>query len=178
MPSRKQDVRKISLQQRAEKAIDLRLDGYTYEQIADELQLTDRSHARKVVHGAIKDLPQEKGLRLRRVISARYDKYQRALARKVAAGDVAAVREAVHIEDLRAKLFGIYKPDIEVHARLLAEQDTRALLARLDQLPPDVQAQALTAIVGAARSSEAPAARAADEDGGRAPDEGDGRRQV
>jgi len=67
---------------RQSRAVQLRLDGYTYQQIADVLGYSNHSGARAAVKAALKKTLQEPADELRIVMCMRFDKYLEELWRR------------------------------------------------------------------------------------------------
>src|SRR5262245_46964231 len=97
---------------RASQALDLRIAGATYRQIAAQLAVNERTvyydvqQALATLDAATKD----KAERLRDLEAARLDRLTVALAPGIKAGIPAAIMAAVRVMDRRAKLFGLDAP--------------------------------------------------------------------
>lgn len=86
-------------------ALHLRLQGYDFDEIADECGYTHRSAARKAYRRALARIPAAEAKEMRETINARYD----WLMRQLMAGKVspAVVQAAVAVERARSSLFGV-----------------------------------------------------------------------
>ena len=132
-------------QARRIKALDLRLSGASYRQIAAALS-TDVGTAHKDVQRALRETMQEAGDGVRKVEVARLDRLLLAVWPKAVAGDTAAVHTALRIMERRAVMLGLDAPlriDMAGEARAAAER------AGLD---PDAVVAAVEAIVREARA--------------------------
>jgi hypothetical protein len=113
-PSRKRppgdDAKRLT---RAHQALELRIAGGTYRQIAGQLAVNERT-AYYDVQAALASLDavaKEKAERLRDLEAARLDRLTVALAAGIKAGDPRAILAAVRIMERRAKLFGLDAPN-------------------------------------------------------------------
>ena len=98
--------------QRADQALDLRIAGASYRQIAAALGVSQKT-AYYDVQGALGTLDAVvavKAERLRDLEAARLDRLNAALAPGIKAGQPAAVFAAVKIMERRAKLLGLDAP--------------------------------------------------------------------
>jgi hypothetical protein len=96
---------------RRRKALDYRIAGATYQQIADQLGYSGREGAFRAVDSALRDIPRESADRLRALELDRLDKMQATLAKQVSEGHLGAVDRWLKIMEHRAKLIGIYAPE-------------------------------------------------------------------
>lgn len=154
-----QFVRSLANHERDTRAVALRARGATYQQIADELDYSDRSTAHRAVKALLLAIPAEEVAELRRVEGERLEYYMReALAvlerdhlhisqgGKVVRDDedrivyddgpkLAAIRELRMLSERRAKLFGLDAP-VKIKASVWqGEEDEREqeLLAIIEQ---------------------------------------------
>jgi hypothetical protein len=118
---------------RADQALDLRIAGATYRQIAAQLHCSAKTAYFDVqtALGALDAVIAKKAERVRDLEVARLDRLNVALAAGIKAGNPGAIFAAVKIMERRAKLLGLDAPstaqvDLQVHM-------TDALLARLDR---------------------------------------------
>lgn len=95
---------------RAQKALDLRLAGLTYRDIAESLEYADESGARKAVDRLLRKVEHEGVADLRQVEGQRLDKMQRAVWVNAVSGNLDAIKAVLQIMDRRAKLFGLNAP--------------------------------------------------------------------
>lgn len=135
--------RRLAAHQRQLRALELRLAGVTYQQIADELAYAGRQGAYKAVESALKLTLQEPAEALRRLSSERLDRATLAIWRAVSAGDLRAIETMLRIEARRARLLGLDAParselsgpeggPIELAA--VAQQAREHLTAKLDAI--------------------------------------------
>jgi hypothetical protein len=107
---RRQLKRKEAMLRRA-KALNLRIAGGTYQQIADALGYKNRDGAFRAIDTALRDIPRESAERLKVLELDRLDKMQAILAKQVNEGHLGAVDRWLKIMEHRAKLLGIYAPE-------------------------------------------------------------------
>jgi hypothetical protein len=92
---------------RLARAIELRAQGRTYEQIADELGYANRGTVCHIVNDALKARTDEAVDTLRSLEAQRLDALQVALWDKAMAGDVIAAQAAIRIIVSRCRLLGL-----------------------------------------------------------------------
>ena len=102
--------RRIQAHERQLKALELRLAGVTYQQIADELGYSGRQGAFKAVESALKLTLREPAEALRKIPAERLDRANLAIWRAVSAGDTHAIDTMLRIEARRARLLGLDAP--------------------------------------------------------------------
>jgi hypothetical protein len=102
--------RRLAAHERQLKALELRLAGVTYQQIADELGYAGRQGAFKAVEAALRLTLREPADNLRRISAERLDRATLAIWRAVNAGDLQAIDRLLRIEARRAKLLGLDAP--------------------------------------------------------------------
>jgi hypothetical protein len=97
---------------RAQQALDLRIAGATYRQIATSLAVSLKTAYRAVqaALGELDDEVQQRAERLRELEAARLDRLNVALANGIKSGDPRAVVAAVRVMERRAKLLGLDAP--------------------------------------------------------------------
>jgi DNA-binding CsgD family transcriptional regulator len=98
--------------ERAGRALDLRIAGASYRQIAAQLNVSEKTAFYDVQKalGTLDAVNGAKAERLRDLEARRLDVLQVALTAGVRAGDPRAVLAAVRILDRRARLFGLDAP--------------------------------------------------------------------
>jgi hypothetical protein len=98
--------------ERAQHALDLRIVGATYRQIATQLGVNERTAYYDVQDelGALDAVVKQKAERLRDLEAARLDRLNVALAPGIKAGAPSAIVAAVKVMERRAKLFGLDVP--------------------------------------------------------------------
>lgn len=161
-PSRAQ---RAATAQRRTQAIQLRLAGAEWQQIADTLGYADRAAANKDVTRALETAAREQRASadvLRETELQRLDRMQRGLWAAAISGDVRAVEAVLRVMDRRMKLLGLdVPPDIEEQLRRetanRAGVQMRALFgAVLDELGlSEEQQQQVPALIAAAVSAMA-----------------------
>ena len=114
-------------QVRTGKALDLRIAGGSYRQIARQLEVSEGTAYTDVQEelGRLDALTGEKAERLRDLEARRLDLLTVSLAPRIEAGDPRAILAAVHIMERRAKLFGLDSPT------MIAGPDGGALPVRI-----------------------------------------------
>lgn len=96
----------IDKAQRREKAIQLRLAGATFDQIAEQCGFTDRSSAYAAVRRGVQRIGREQAEELFDVDNARLDRLLMAVWPKAMQGDLAAVDRVLAIMQRRARMLG------------------------------------------------------------------------
>ena len=107
--SRKQTQRDYDRAERKRNALELRLAGASYRDIADALQVSPAT-ALQDCKEALADIPAQQADEMRTVELSRLDRLQRAVWPRAIKGDLQAVDRAIKIIDRRAKLFGLDAP--------------------------------------------------------------------
>lgn len=100
--------------QRVQQALDLRIEGASYRQIARQLDVAVKTIYMDVqgALGELDTLNGEKAERLRELEARRLDALQLPLAPAVRAGDPRAILAAVRILERRARLLGLDAPTL------------------------------------------------------------------
>ena len=114
---------RIRAHQREERAVELRLKGKTFQQIANDLGYESRVSAYKAVMAAIKLSMREPALELVEITLQRLDALIAAVWVKAMAGDIQAVLAVLRIEKQRADILGLNAPkelDITLEATEIA----------------------------------------------------------
>ncbi len=103
-------------------ALQLRLGGASFRQIADKLDFGGPSGAFKAVDQALKDYLQEPADQLRQLELARLDAWTLSLAPACNAGDTDAIRTALRVMERRTKLTGLDAPIwVDIRAQLVEQ---------------------------------------------------------
>lgn len=100
---------KLSAKEKQKKALELRLGGATYQQIADNVGYTGPSAAHKAVKTALDAIPKEAAESLRNLELARLDEMQMRLTARLRAGDLDVTNKLIRVMEHRAKLTGAYQ---------------------------------------------------------------------
>lgn len=116
MPTRKRTVKssrtapkKIELTARRAEAVNLRLQGWSFEQIGASMEISPQA-AHQLVDGAMDAMLREPIEKLRQLELARLDELQTAIAEEAMGGNLGAISAWLAIHDRRAKLAGLYQP--------------------------------------------------------------------
>lgn len=107
--SRKQTQRDYERAERKRNALELRLAGASYRDIAQALEVSPAT-ALQDCKEALADIPAQQADEMRTVELSRLDRLQRAVWPRAIKGDLQAVDRAIKIIDRRAKLFGLDAP--------------------------------------------------------------------
>ena len=128
--------RRIAAHERQLKALELRLAGCSYEQIARELGYASRSGAHKSVGSALTQTLREPTDELRNLSAERLNRATLAVWRAANAGDLRAIDTLLRIEARRARLFGLDAP-VNTKVDLTLEDINR----EIDRLEAALQAR-------------------------------------
>lgn len=121
--------------EREKRALELRRDGYSFDDIAHELSLADRSQAFMYFRHALARPVYEDAHEVRQVEAIRLDRLQLAVWDAAIAGDLAAVASVLKISERRARLLGLDHSDGIAERQLaLEEGKIRLIAAALDKV--------------------------------------------
>lgn len=123
-------------------AINLRMEGKTYQQIADIMGYSDHTGARKAVLSGLKALRVEPSEELRTIELARLDELWDVAYGKAKAGSMPAIDRCLKIQARRAALMGLDAPkeiDIRVTVRQEAERLARELGVPVEEFMIEVE---------------------------------------
>ena len=100
---------------------DLRVDGYSYREIAERtgVSLTTAYHDVQVAAELLDDVRKAKAERVLEVELARYDKASNALLSKVLKGEPKATMAYMRVSEQRARLLGMNAPEKVLHAGMV-----------------------------------------------------------
>lgn len=110
---RKTSPNRISDNEKAQRALQLRIQGWQFDAIAKEVGYSDRSSAYNAVNRILKERAAqcaEDADELRAVELERLDTMLKALWPAVEAGEPASIDKAIKIQERRAKLLGLDAP--------------------------------------------------------------------
>ncbi|MGW4716839.1 hypothetical protein [Nocardia sp. NPDC004260] len=107
----KPDIAQADERDRQTKALELRIAGATYDQIAKTLEYSDRASAYNAVSAVLKRRESTAAAEYRELEDARLDLALRKVAPGVAAGDLKAIELWLRIHDRRVKLHGLALPE-------------------------------------------------------------------
>lgn len=110
MPSHYEDTHKLYQADRAAKARNLRILGYTYKQISDQLGVSPDT-VRKDILRHIEDIPKEQALEYRDNQVALHEMMISKWAPKALKGDYKAAMVVAKYDQLRAELLGTGRVD-------------------------------------------------------------------
>lgn len=109
MAGRNSNSKEYDRAERKRNALELRLAGASYRDIAQALDISPAT-AMQDCKEALADIPMQQADEMRTVELSRLDRLQRAVWPKAIKGDLQAVDRAIKIIDRRAKLFGLDAP--------------------------------------------------------------------
>ena len=98
---------KLALRQRQRLALERRLAGETYQQIADALGYKSKCGAYKAVEGALREVTREPAEAVRELELQRLDAMLATLWPLMQKGDIQALAGCLKISERRAKLLGL-----------------------------------------------------------------------
>jgi hypothetical protein len=113
--SAKRDARAAEQAEKRRKALELRKAGATYEQIADQLKLPNKSVSYKLVKAAIKAIIREPAEEVLRLELERLDAMLLGCWSRAKTGDSAAIDRALRIMERRAAYLGLDAPKRNEH---------------------------------------------------------------
>jgi hypothetical protein len=125
----------ISARERERVAVTLRVQGYNYAEIGDQLQISDRM-ASRVVNRAINRVLREPVGQLVELESARLDALWAAMWPRALAGSARHAEVCVRISERRSRLLGLDAPariDANVLANVSVDQIDREIERLLDE---------------------------------------------
>jgi hypothetical protein len=108
--SAKRDARAAEQAEKQRKALELRKAGASYDQIADQLKLGNRSVAFKLVKAGIKAIVKEPAESVLHLELARLDAMLLGCWTKAKLGDPQAIDRVLRIQDRRAAYLGLDRP--------------------------------------------------------------------
>ena len=134
----KRDEVRFNKARRAREALQLRLSGASYQEIADHLNISP-STAHGDVQKALHDIPRQEAEQLRQIEAHRLDRLQRAVWGLAVKGDMQAVDRALAIIEKRVRLYGLNAPaQLEVGSTDLdLDAAVRDLVAAAHELPEE-----------------------------------------
>lgn len=136
MPNFRQDVpTRLSAAEKRQRALQLRIGGATYDQIAQQTGFTNRGSAYRAVSQALRDIPREAADELRQVELERFDAIQIRLMQKLGQGDLTVVPNLLRLAEQRARLLGLNKPEqlqLQAEVHLQDDQQTARQRAALE----------------------------------------------
>jgi hypothetical protein len=110
----RRQVKQLEAQTKRKQALQLRLAGATYQEIADALGYANRNGAFFIVTSALKSIPKEEANELRELEKQRLDRLQRAVAKRAHDGEIGAVLASLKISESRRRLLGLDEP-VKIH---------------------------------------------------------------
>lgn len=101
----------LRLALRRRNAVELRITGATYDEIAQALGYSDRGQANRDVHRALKEITKEPAEQLRDLELARLDKLQKgSWVAAISGNDPKAAQVVIKVMGMRHKLLGLEAP--------------------------------------------------------------------
>ena len=97
----------VAARERERRVLELRMEGRSLQEVADELGYADRSGAHRAITRALARHVHEAVDEMRTIEGARLDKVQAVLWPLVQAGDLAAIDRLLKVMQRRANLFGL-----------------------------------------------------------------------
>ncbi|UGY23740.1 hypothetical protein HU675_0038305 [Bradyrhizobium septentrionale] len=104
-----------AFKRKAEEAVQYRLQGYTFQQIGEELKV-NRTYAYKLVRYAMESQPIEGVEELRSLMAARLEMMLTATLADAFEGDSERMDQARRTMEFQAKLLGLYAPQKVEHS--------------------------------------------------------------
>lgn len=114
--SAKRDARAAEHAEQQRKALELRKAGASYDQIASQLKVSNRSVAWKLVKTAIDDIIREPAEEVLQLELARLDAMLLGVWTDAKGGNAAAIDRALRIMDRRASYLGLDAPKRSEHS--------------------------------------------------------------
>jgi len=122
----KSSKRRIEAKEKQKQALQLRLAGVTFDEIAERLGYAQKSGAWHAVAKALNDIPKREAMDYKLLNLERLNRAILALWSKVLSADLQAILALVRIVAEINKLTGAYEPlklDITEHIREMAKQE-------------------------------------------------------
>lgn len=137
---------RVNAAQRAAKAAGMRMQGYSWDTIAEKLGYKNGSSARMSVQRYTKRLPMESIEELRQSELASLDIAEAALADRIRNGDIKAIEAMLKIKHQRARTTGLYSAGIDtaLDVELMVVQTTMHAL-RVAKTHPDMPVEEIIA---------------------------------
>jgi hypothetical protein len=102
---------RVSAAEKQRRALELRLSGLNYRQIAEQLAYKSVASAHEAVRSALRNIPKDAADELRTVELERYDEMQARMTAALRTGDLRVIPDMIRLSDQRAKLTGLYTAD-------------------------------------------------------------------
>ncbi len=115
--SSRRSARKITFVERAARALTLRRNGATYDEIAQSLGLSHRSNARRLVESAISEIIREPAEEVRALELARMDAIHAALWPAASTGHLPSIDRLLRVCERRARLLGLDRTPLDSPVR-------------------------------------------------------------
>lgn len=101
---------KVEAARRRKQALELRLQGKTYQQISDEIGWTSKRYAWRMVMQELRNIPKEEAAELRQIEMERLNTLTDALWTSAMTGDPKAVDAMLKLMERRARMLGLDSP--------------------------------------------------------------------
>lgn len=108
---RSRDSVTLTAAQKRKRALELRLAGLNYRQIAKQVGWANPGAAHSAVKRELQNIPKDAADELRTVELERYDEMQARMTERLRQGDLSVIRDMIRLSDQRAKLTGLYQAD-------------------------------------------------------------------
>lgn len=109
----------IKIHEKQDRALELRLAGYSLEQVAKAVGYGTPSGAHGAIAQALKRQPPSPADELRELESKRMDRLIRALWTRAMRGDLQAIDRILHIMVRRARLLGLDRPPAPIDVNVI-----------------------------------------------------------
>ncbi len=110
------------------RALDMRLSGHTYAEIAATIGYKNADNAHAAVQRAIKEIHIEPVIERITMAITRYETMMSALWPRIMEGDPIAIREGRALQDSLNRLEGLNAPDRVISVNLTVDQRAQALV--------------------------------------------------
>jgi hypothetical protein len=100
-------IQNLTSREKALLALDLRKQGWTHAEIAQNLGFKNAAAASRVINSLLNQATREGIAEYRELALGRLDQMRKAIAKKVLAGELQAIDRALRIEVLAARIMGI-----------------------------------------------------------------------
>lgn len=131
MPQLHQDQQKLHMADRARQAKDMRILGYTYQQIADHLGVTTKTVS-KDLRKYLEDYPREHAEEHRQLQIEQVEFLMRKLSKRIDKGDLRAGELWLKSVDRLIKLTGTYLPAEDTTGEQSARADLAAMMEAIN----------------------------------------------
>lgn len=103
--------RRLAAAQRQRNALELRIGGASFDQIAEQLNYASKSGAYHAVMAALRRVPAPEADTYRSINLERLNRIRLAIAQAVRRGELLAIDREIKLQQEEAKLLGLYAPE-------------------------------------------------------------------